>query len=345
MNQPRRTPQFPRRPIAAATLALIIFFCAVPLAAAGVRIHGVDTTAYPTIRLTVVTSSPYPSPPQVREDGQPVAGASAQTLAHNKSVVLIVDRSQSMRGAAIKEAKLAAQAFVSAKPDSDRIAVFAVGFRPLLVSRFSSDPAVAETALSTIAIDRHYGTALYDTLVAAARALRSESQGGRVIILLTDGQEVSSKASLPDVIAAARRADAIVFPIGIESSHFQPRPLTRIARQTGGSYYGSHSLTKLPAIYAAIASELRRSWRVQYDTAARPGDEIHLRVTFSPTLQASASLRLPGQPPTPSNSNPLLHGTGLALLIFGTPIIGLVLVLLARWLRSQLRPVRTDEDF
>jgi VWA domain-containing protein len=144
-----------RRTIVAAVLALVALLCAAPIAAAGVRIHGVDTSAYPTIRLTAVTSSPYPSPPQVKEDGQTVAGATAQTLASDKSVVLIVDRSQSMRGEALRQAKVAARAFVAAAPSSDRTAVFAVGFRPLQVSRFSSDPAVAETALSTIAIDRH----------------------------------------------------------------------------------------------------------------------------------------------------------------------------------------------
>jgi hypothetical protein len=169
--------------------------------------------------------------------------------------------------------------------------------------------------------------------------------GGRVIILLTDGQEVSSKASLSDVTAAARRADAIVFPIGIESSRFRPGPLLRIARQTGGTYYGSPSLAKLPAIYAAIASELRRSWRVQYDTAARPGDRIHLQVAFSAGLQASANVRLSGRPPIPSNGNPLLHGAGLGLLILGVPTIALLLILLVRWLHGQVQPLRTDEDF
>jgi len=55
-------------------------------------------------------------------------------------------------------------------------------------------------------VDATPGTALYDAVVAAAKALRASTQPGRVIIVLTDGHDVSSSSSLDAAVAAARKA-------------------------------------------------------------------------------------------------------------------------------------------
>ena len=48
------------------------------------------------------------------------------------------------------------------------------------------------------------GTALYDGILVSTQALAADINPTRVLILLTDGQEVSSDASLEQAIAAAR---------------------------------------------------------------------------------------------------------------------------------------------
>src|SRR6185437_6860497 len=78
-------------------------------ASAGVRIAGVDTGGYPEVRVTVVAPSTS-AQPRLREDGTPVAGVQAANLGRAKSVVLAVDRSQSMRGASLRDATDAARA-------------------------------------------------------------------------------------------------------------------------------------------------------------------------------------------------------------------------------------------
>jgi tight adherence protein B len=260
-------------------------------AAAPASIANVDLTGYPTVRATIVTPSPTTKPPALKENGQPVIGFEATNLGAEKSIVLVVDRSQSMQGQAIKDASAAAREFVAAKPAQDRIAVVAVGKRAIQLTQFSSAGADAQNALRGLEVDEIRGTALYDAVTLSVDALAGDRSGARVIVLLTDGQEVSSDASLSEAIAAAREAGVTVYPIGIESPSFRPGPLERLARETGGRYQGAAGTEALRAIYVSLAQELRRTWHVEYVTAARPGDKIALA-----SGAARTEVRAPGRP-------------------------------------------------
>ena len=237
-----------------------------------------------------MTSTPTTKAPPLRENGQPVIGFEATNFGREKSVVLVVDRSQSMRGQAIKDASEAARVFVRTKPAGDRIAVVAVGRRAVQLTQFSALPADANAALRAIEVDKIRGTALYDSVVLSVEALAGDRSGARVLVLVTDGQEVSSDTSLSQAIAAAQKAHVTVYPIGIESPSFRPAPLERLATETGGRYQGASGTAALHAIYASLSQELRRTWQVSYVTSARPGERIEL-TSAGATATASVARR------------------------------------------------------
>jgi hypothetical protein len=233
----------------------------------------VDTSAYPSVRVTVVTPQPADKAPRLSEDGKPVVGFTAKNFGREKSVVLLFDRSQSMLGKAMQDATAAARSFVRSKPASDRIAVVAVGKQAFQLTGFSS--GLRGRRAARLEVDKVRGTALYDAVVLSSE-LSGRRAPGACPVLLTDGQEVSSKASLEDAIAAANDAHVTVYPIGIESPSFKPAPLKRLAAETGGRYSGAAGTASLHAIYAALAQELRRTWQLTYFTTARPGDSFEL---------------------------------------------------------------------
>jgi tight adherence protein B len=268
------------KPVRLTLAGLAIAALALPAVAAGaVQLRGVDTSSYPAIRGTVVTSKPSAAPPVVTENGQTVTGLQATNLKNGKSVVLAVDQSQSMKGIPLANAVAAARGFIAAKPRSDRIAVTSFATKPIFLSRFSAEGGEALEALETIAVDPKQGTTLFDDIVLAAQRLSGEEGSGRVIIMVTDGNETRSKASLEDAIAAAQKAQSAVYVVGIESSRFNPEPLQEIATQTGGRYFGASSSAAIKGIYATIARELARTWRFEYLTTARPADRISLRAS------------------------------------------------------------------
>jgi tight adherence protein B len=258
-----------RRALLVSLVALVV---ASP-AAAGVRISGIDASAYPEVRLTIVA----PTQPFIRENGVPVTGAQTANLGRAKSVVLAVDRSQSMTGQSLRDATTAARAFVASKRGHDRIEVIAFGREALGLTRFSSSGVDANAALTGLRADSRSGTALYDAIVRAAQALRREDQPGHVIIVVTDGRDVSSTATLDAAVNAANRARAAVYAIGIAGPDFTPQALRQLAARTGGAYLEAQSSAELAALYARIGDALVHTWQVSYVTAARPGERLELR--------------------------------------------------------------------
>jgi tight adherence protein B len=244
-------------------------------AAAGVRISGIDTSGYPELRLTVVAPIGA-AQPRLRENGRPVTGLQATNLGQAKSVVLAVDRSESMKGRSLHNALAAARSFAAAKGRADRVEVVAFGRYALSLTKFSSSDVDADAALAGIAADTRPGTALWDAVVRASRALSREDQPGHVILLVTDGRDVSSVATLEGAIAAAQRARAAVYAIGIAGRDFTPAPLRELATRTGGVYLQASSSAELTALYARINNALAHTWQLRYVTAGRPGDTLHL---------------------------------------------------------------------
>jgi VWFA-related protein len=303
------------RQLLAALLCAGVALIAASPAGADVRIVNVDTSGLPSVRVTVVTSTPTPRAPLLTENGQQTADLQARNLGQAKSVVLAIDRSQSMYGRSLRDAAAAAVRFVALKPPADQIAVVTFASQTVVETQFSTSPDDAEAALGSIRVDGRYGTTLYDAVVQSAGALARAGLPGRVIVLVTDGQETTSNATLDQAIRAARRAHVLVYPIAIESSAFSPAPLRRLARETGGTYYGARGSSELGAIYENISRELRRTWQLQYLTAGRPGDTLRLRVTDPSLGAATKAVRLPGRPATAAQSGLPMFALGLALLL------------------------------
>src|SRR4029078_1422221 len=108
---------------------------------------------------------------------------------------------------------------------------------------------------------------------------------------------------------AAHAANAAVYTIGIEGAGFTSAPLEQLSAATGGQYYGASSTAALKSVYGTIGEVLKRTWRVQYVTAARPGDLIRLTAAVVGEGSALQRVSIPhtsgsGAPPAPSKLLP-----------------------------------------
>jgi len=298
--------------------------------ARGVAIRDVDVSGYPIIRVRVVTASPTTEAPTLRENGQSAADYQAVNLGREQSIILVLKHGQSMfnvplgagrsSGRPIANAIRATQTFVDAKPAADEIAVIAVASQALALSDLSTSTTDADDALSSIWVDPVYGTVEYDALVMAAAELRGHGLPGRSVVVVSDGLDTRSKATLAQAIEALRAARAAVYVVAIRSGAFSPRPLLALARRTGGSYYLAPSVDRLKQIYRRIGAELANTWQLQYATAARPGDTIRLTVRSGGATYTVAE-RLPGRSAPVDGSGP----PTLLLVLIGL-IGGLILV-------------------
>jgi tight adherence protein B len=281
------------RPLRLVLAGAALVALSVPVAAgAGIRLNGVDFGAYPAVRATVVTSVPSAAQPKLFENGRPVVGLQAVNLGRSKNVVLALDTSRSMAGKPLAEAAAAATAFVAAKPSSDRIALVTFGQRASQQGPFSTSTIDSDNALRTLAVGANSGTALWDAVDLSARLLASQP-GGRVVVLLTDGNDVGSLASESDALLSLHKAGVVVYPIAF-GSRADSSGLERLASSTGGSFHTASTSATLSGIYSSIGRELRRTWRVRYLTTARPGDKLELKASLGRLGSDQTSVSVPG---------------------------------------------------
>jgi tight adherence protein B len=334
-------------------LAVLCAALVLPAGAFGAgEIKHASATGFPHVGLTAVAPSSIQTPPTLRENGRPVAGLQARNLGSSKSVVVCIDRSKSMVGQPLADATSGAREFVAGKSPADRISVCAFGSEAESLTRFSTATIDADAVLRTMGVDTVTGTALYNAVVQSANLLGGEQNEARVLILLTDGADLAEGgASLDDAIKAAKTTGVAVYAIGIEGSDFNPEPLKRLADATNGSYYGAATTTALSDVYNSIAEDLRRTWHLEYVTAARPGDRLDLVVSFPGGGEATAQLTTPGDAPNVvSKPSPLLpdffytSDWGLPVLAGVVGLLALIAFAFAfaspkgTWLRSRLDP-------
>jgi tight adherence protein B len=329
---------------------LAVLALALPAGAVAATVEA-DAGDYPTVRATFVTAEPSYTAPVLTENGEAVTGLVATNLGRAKSIVLAIDRSRSMVGQPLADAVVAARSFVAAKPLEDRIAIVTYATEPVLLTGFQTSTTDADSALRSISVNPVGGTTLYDSIVLSSNSLSSETSLGRVIIVVTDGNETRSEASLDEAIAAAKEAGAVVYVVGIESNGFNPAPLQQIAKETGGNYYGAADSAALAEVYNSIAEELSRTWRLEYTTSALPSEEISLTAKAGGET-ASATAVVPGEAIV--TRTPQMDGR-LPEQFFGTfwgqaafaAVVGLIVLLAAAflfasprdaWLKSRLEP-------
>jgi tight adherence protein B len=313
------------------------------------RVKNVDASEYPLMRVTVVAPSPSTPAPVLKEDGQRPEGFQAARIA-GKSVVIAIDRSQSMRGKPLERATAAADAFVQSKPADDRVAVISFGKLAIANAGFSAATIDADGALGGLAVDTIQGTALYDAISLGSNMLASEASRNRILILLTDGRDISSQSTLDDALTAARNAGVHVYTIGIRSRQFTPALLKEVASRTGGTYYAA-TTAQLGKVYGQIGEELRRTWVLQYLTAARAGATLQLAVAAKGAGSETVDYAIPDATATTTEHRskgggwvrPAILGILVGLLVFiGSRL--LQSVTRRSRLRSRLDPYFGDDQ-
>jgi tight adherence protein B len=328
---------------------LAVVALALPATArAGLHVRGYDDSDFPILHATLVSDRPITSRPLLSENGAPVAGLDLENLAHAKAVALAIDQSKSMRGRALRDAVAAARSFVRHSGQLDQLSLVVFGSKAMSLMPFS-DKSDIRDMIASVHVDPVMGTALYDAVVLSAHAFTQQPLGGRVILLLTDGRDYGSSATLEDAAIAARAVHAAVYAVGIEGPQFDPAPLKELAESTGGSFVTAHSSADLGRIYRSIANELARTWQVAYVTAARPGDHVVLTAALADGASASASMTIGSSGSGPSPGGSFLPksafsvvGLLLVVLLVAALVIGAVYSLFSiregSWVRARLAP-------
>ncbi len=139
-------------------------------------------------------------------------------------------------------------------------------------------------------------TAVYDAVYVASRAL-DKRKGRKVLVLITDGEDVDSKVEYKEALRAALEAEALIYSIiivPIESSAGREiggeHALIQLSDDTGGKYYYATSTAQLDDAFRKISDELRTQYLLAYYPSQRTSfsefRRINVKVTGVPDAAA-----------------------------------------------------------
>jgi Ca-activated chloride channel family protein len=125
----------------------------------------------------------------------------------------------------------------------------------------------------------------------AARAGQIPNQRRRAIILLTDGQDTTSRLPRSEAINRALEAETVIYAIGIGDSKYEGvnhDALSAVATGTGGRAFFPKRETDLSNAFAEIEQELRSLYLIAYASTNKNRDGSYRQVQIeinNPELQ------------------------------------------------------------
>lgn len=240
----------------------------------------------------------------VYEDGVPqeIAGLYRENELPLR-LIFLFDTSTSIRHRFDFEQRAAAQFFRQIMKSGDQAAVMSVSTDAKLETQFTPN---VDSLVDTLARLKPEGaTALYNALIDAARYIRP-AEGRRVLVVLSDGTDTSSGATLAQALTEVQKSDVVIY--GVHSTGVAPSAnvqdlagefvLKAISEDTGGRAFfppihedQKKEVRELEEVYRRIAAELRAQYVLTYysTSKAKAGDFRTIKVEAKrPGLQARA---------------------------------------------------------
>jgi len=142
-----------------------------------------------------------------------------------------------------------------------------------------------ESGPGTIAPPREGSTAIWDSIALTCRSVLTQSLGQRrhAIILLTDGQDTSSRLSRSNAIDQAIQSDTVIYALGIGDKRYEgvnKGALNNIAERTGGRAFFPKKEDDLRAAFAEIEQELRSQYLVAYSSTNKKHDGSYRKMSI-----------------------------------------------------------------
>jgi Ca-activated chloride channel family protein len=201
------------------------------------------------------------------------------------SLVVLFDTSLSIRTRLKFEKETLARFLRAIVRSIDQVAIISFNTDVTLDQPFTDNVNQLQSAIERL--EAKGATALYDAVEAAASELRGQSKR-RVILIMSDGRDIISRATLATALRAVQEADAVIYAINTSgrpaSANVRElageRALETLCDRTGGEVFFPESLEDLDPVFSRLADQLRTQYVLGFSpiNETRDGSFRHLTV-------------------------------------------------------------------
>ena len=223
------------------------------------------------------------------------------------SMGLVVDSSGSMRNK-MQSAGQALRGFINGIKRGDEVFVEEFNVQPSLLQDFTDSRMLLGQAISLLRPGG--GTSLYDAILDGIRRVRRGRHQKKALVVMTDGLDTASLASLNQMLSVARGSGVLIYTIGIGNpqsfagggnvgiaigpfammlggfgdERVDAETLREISYETGGKHFLLNtadvigSRATLARAAQTISQEMRNQYSIGYASRGREGGYRQVRV-------------------------------------------------------------------
>jgi Ca-activated chloride channel homolog len=201
------------------------------------------------------------------------------------TIAMLIDTSQSVAPKLRFEQDAAIGFFQSILREKDRAMLLSFDSDVTLLQDFTNDPNKMAREIKKLRAAG--GTSLYDAIYRSCDEKLIREAGRKAIIILSDGDDASSKVSLRQASEMALRAEALIFAISISKGGFfgvgdgtkkGDDALKELCQETGGRIFFPFKLDDLDDSFRQINQELRSQYNLGYFSTNNARDGSYRKV-------------------------------------------------------------------
>ena len=211
----------------------------------------------------------------VKESGKPQSITNFDAASNLPlSIGLLIDHSGSMKPRMDATRKAAGEFLARIIKAKDQAFVAGFSFDATKEAPFVSDVASLEDQVRSIP-DASGGTSLYDAIITGLYRFRN-LQGRKALIILTDGEDTTSRIPYEEMLQYARASRVPLYFIGIALGFTDisgTNKMKALAAETGAVAYFIKDVKSLDATYTQLEKELRSQYLIAYNTQSSKTDK------------------------------------------------------------------------
>jgi VWFA-related protein len=191
------------------------------------------------------------------------------------TIALLIDTSGSVKDKLEYEKETAAEFLREIlRPKKDLAMIIQFDADVNLVQDFTQSHNALLDALDSLKAGN--STALFDAVFLAADEKLKYETGRKVMVIVSDGEDTSSKVKKKEAIEVAQKNDVLIYGIGVQTPGANFSDLKDFAAETGGSFLSPRARpAEIQAAFRSIREDIQGQYSLAYALNARKDGSFH----------------------------------------------------------------------